>query len=189
MYYEPMSINMSTLLTSSDVYRHGLIIHEYRIFSSRHTKELIAREVSVCEEYIDLDICEIEILLRYFQWKEARLRENWLDSDKDLIKAEAGLPVLIPSHNPPVKCGICDISKLFYCDLSCGHFFCEQCWQDYIKALVFTDKALNGTCPDQSCGVKLPSSFIKQYANTKAVYNMYKEQKYRDFIQNQVLLN
>lgn len=80
-------------------------------------------------------------------------------------------------------------TKLFYCDLSCGHFFCEQCWQNYISFLILTDQALSGTCPAQSCKVKLPSPFIRQYASTKMVTRHIRSRKIEILFKTKPLLS
>ena len=62
-------------------------------------------------------------------------------------------------------------------NLSCQHFFCDDCWYEQLKQKITDNQVLEMTCANFKCPVKLTEQFI--YSHLRGDKKL--EQKYEDF--------
>ena len=92
------------------------------------------------------------------------------------------------SYSKPKDCLICG-DKIEYPDtnkikLSCGHDFCIECWETYLKEKINNSNVVKISCMQHGCSVVLSKNFIKTILdNDDALIK-----KYEKFLERQNLL-
>ena len=93
----------------------------------------------------------------------------------------------IYSSNKPKECGICG-DQIEYPDsytvkLICAHYFCIECWQNYLKEKINNANVVKISCMQHGCSEVLKKEFIKKILNDDTLI-----QKYEKFLEKQNLL-
>ena len=92
------------------------------------------------------------------------------------------------TYSKPKDCGIC-ADKIEYPDsmkvkISCGHYFCVDCWENYLQEKINNSNVVKISCMQHGCSVVLTKEFVKKIlANDDALI-----QKYEKFLEKQKLL-
>ena len=92
------------------------------------------------------------------------------------------------SYSKPKDCGICgdkieypDISKV---SLKCGHYFCIDCWENYLKEKINNANVAKISCMQHGCSAFLTENFVKSILeNEDAIIK-----KYEKFLERQKIL-
>ena len=92
------------------------------------------------------------------------------------------------SYSKSKECIICS-ETIEYPDtnkvkLSCGHDFCVECWEIYLKEKINNSNVVKITCMQHGCGVVLSKDFIKTILNNDDALI----KKYEKFLERQNLL-
>eukprot|EP00300_Choanocystis_sp_HF-7_P032365 c4276_g1_i2.p1 GENE.c4276_g1_i2~~c4276_g1_i2.p1 ORF type:complete len:418 (-),score=66.39 c4276_g1_i2:88-1341(-) len=111
-----------------------------------------------CRFALDRDTCGI--LLLGNQWNPHRLSENWW-TDSARLCAKAGVLVgktaVVPAGGQAL-CLVCyqtrDAQREMYA-LGCDHWFCLDCWAQYMALAVKTKDGLLVRCMSEDCPVRL----------------------------------
>lgn len=103
------------------------------------------------------------LLLRQYKWDEAVLRKK-LEEDMEKAIESAGVQYGSPTFGggtvaggplsgEQLTCMVCFESKpKAHCSaLSCGHFFCDECWADFLANVVDTGVAGGGNALRTAC--------------------------------------
>ena len=91
------------------------------------------------------------------------------------------------SSNKPKECAICG-DEIEYPDsytvkLPCAHYFCIECWQNYLKEKINNANVAKISCMQHGCSEVLKKEFIKKILNDDTLI-----QKYEKFLEKQNLL-
>ena len=92
------------------------------------------------------------------------------------------------SYSKPKECGICG-DKIEYSDsykikINCGHYFCVDCWENYLQEKINNANVAKISCMQHGCSVLLTKDFIKRILNNDDVLI----KKYEKFLEKQNLL-
>ncbi|KAL7712067.1 RBR-type E3 ubiquitin transferase [Entamoeba marina] len=113
--------------------------------------EIINMVTSLCEKEAD-NLClspgNTSLLLKLFNWSVDKLEQNYFDDcDNDC-------------------CPICyNEGKMV--SLSCGHYFCTDCWNDRISSMLTETggDVINCLCMQQGCSHKIHYEIVKESCN------------------------
>ena len=63
----------------------------------------------------------------------------------------------------PKECGICyePLENINEVKLTCGHYFCKDCWTDYLKEKITNANVVKISCMQNKCEIILEEKFIK----------------------------
>ena len=92
------------------------------------------------------------------------------------------------SYNKARECGICgeaiEYPESNKVRMVCGHYFCADCWENYLKEKINNANVVKISCMQHGCSIVLKKDFIKKIlANDEALI-----QKYEKFLERQNLL-
>ena len=92
------------------------------------------------------------------------------------------------SYGTNKDCGICG-DKIEYPDsnkvrLSCGHYFCVDCWENYLQEKINNANVAKISCMQHGCSVVLNTDFIKKILNNNDALII----KYEKFLERQKIL-
>ncbi|CAR30434.1 E3 ubiquitin-protein ligase HEL1 [Lachancea thermotolerans CBS 6340] len=135
----------------------------YRCLTTDQIYELMLERLERIQPIFDISYEDIIVLLQQYAWSEERLLEDWTEN-RDNVIVSCGLKL---GHEPVASRGIrkhanflchicCEANKMKTFTLECGHEYCLECYQHYIK-----DKLLEGkiiTC--MSCPLALKNKDI-----------------------------
>ena len=92
------------------------------------------------------------------------------------------------AYDKPKECGVCsdtieyqDISKV---KISCNHYFCLDCWENYLKEKINNANVGKISCMQHGCSIVLKEQFIKQILNNDDILI----KKYEKFCERQKIL-
>lgn len=168
----------------SDDYK---IINDFDILNERET----IINLTMDNLYLSRDYTILALI--YFKWDYVLIMEKWYDKP-DFYMEEAGILQSSTSIKKLVnnkilsnnnECYICStdrssLSKEEYLSLSCNHYFCIDCWEEYLKEK-FNYKiiAINTTCPQQECNCIITDTIIKTILEKQ---NSFLYDKYKNII-------
>ena len=153
-------------------------------YRSIDDKEILLFRQEIIKEvktFLEMPDCDVILALIYFKWNSNWLTNTWFD-DPTKFSEEAGIRLsaknasklknqgVIPNNQ---ECLVCFTEKNDlenpenYFSLSCGHYFCSDCWYEYLtEKLNDYLSAITTTCPQIGCNCiitqKIFTDILKQ---------------------------
>ena len=126
----------------------------------------------------NLDVSEDEDLQRMFNKYRNKFQNNHFN-DYDYNK----------NYDTAKECGVCadtieskDVPKI---RLPCKHFFCIDCWKEYLKEKINNANVYKLTCMQNKCNFILEEKFIKAILDNDTVL----QDKYDKFLQRKKIMD
>lgn len=147
-------------------------VESYKILSMDDVEKKLTERVELIKDLFQTTEDDAITLLKFYKWDNHKLQQDYFENDIK-IKISAGLllpPGIIFEHHIDSACLICLnklLSKPNDC-LLCGHKFCSDCWNNYIKFTVEKGKdCLMAKCPLAGCPIIIPKSIYAKYLSPK----------------------
>eukprot|EP01105_Mastigella_eilhardi_P011213 TRINITY_DN2594_c0_g1_i6.p1 TRINITY_DN2594_c0_g1~~TRINITY_DN2594_c0_g1_i6.p1 ORF type:complete len:455 (-),score=84.35 TRINITY_DN2594_c0_g1_i6:364-1659(-) len=128
---------------------------EYRVLSGKDLMRRQQANVQQVREVLSISEAFARTLLRHYKWDSEKLIEQFFELGKEIIYKRAGVAGVIKSSvTGTFTCPLCfnDVDSADTLKLSCGHHFCNECWQTYIKMRIKEGQSKQlycmGLCPD-----------------------------------------
>lgn len=142
----------------------------YESFTKQHFEEVFQTLIQNLAKNLRCSEDEAEIFLRRFEFDEKKILTDYSMNRSHTLK-EAGLPPVdfqeIELADKIIECGMCleDVPYDSCESLWCGHFFCRECWVEYIENTAERGGASSFSlpCPEACCGAAIPKSFILNF--------------------------
>jgi ariadne-1 len=172
--YEPNYDNCYTDYNEYDDQNNDYCNDHTLIFEKKLSYKIIKEDEAIQEreallkqasDRLDMDRDSLILALVYFKWDLDILAERWYDKP-EFYSYEAGItqsPLSIKNVSlqkitkENKYCLICytefsDLSKEDYYSLSCQHYFCRDCWTEYLsEKLNEINTAIVTSCPQLGC--------------------------------------
>ena len=115
-----------------------------------------------------------EELLRRYGWSRHVLMDSWLNDPVGTCqKANVSLPpsrqtslaaeaaMIRQSSREEHMCDICgDMSLEIHANDECGHAFCKECWQEYLRTKITEGKVVSIPCPGHQCNKHIAQDML-----------------------------
>jgi len=102
-------------------------------------------------------------------------------------KSEKGKEKIDEKYNTnqgnPKSCPGCFDEDVPFTTLTCGHFFCNDCWKEYLSIKIKEGKADTITCPAYKCGLNVDETTVKLLVD-QDTYQRYSSFLVRSFVDN-----
>ncbi len=126
---------------------------------------------------LDISINSATLLLIDYRWNEDKIYQE-IGNDSIFLEKYINFKELeyqkINLLKNNFKCTICDNNSSNIVSLSCGHAFCEDCYQQYLEVNVNEGMSvLNLKCPSYKCEHRIIPTYFELYCN-KEIFNKYK---------------
>ncbi|XP_014831076.1 PREDICTED: cullin-9-like isoform X1 [Poecilia mexicana] len=135
-----------------------------RTMTQEEVRQLMQRTVQQVSATLSLDSDRAEHLLIHCRWNVDLLVQRYTDDPDALIMA-AGLTCRNPQPpSPAPTCPVClgprgpDAEPVP--TLSCMHYCCRSCWQEYLTARIEQNLVMNCNCPITDCQAQPTSQFF-----------------------------
>uniref|UniRef100_A0A087XC16 Cullin 9 n=1 Tax=Poecilia formosa TaxID=48698 RepID=A0A087XC16_POEFO len=135
-----------------------------RTMTQEEVRQLMQRTVQQVSVTLSLDSDRAEHLLIHCRWNVDLLVQRYTDDPDALIMA-AGLTCRNPQPpSPAPTCPVClgprgpDAEPVP--TLSCMHYCCRSCWQEYLTARIEQNLVMNCNCPITDCQAQPTSQFF-----------------------------
>ncbi|PVZ97466.1 hypothetical protein BB558_003028 [Smittium angustum] len=138
-------------------------------FTSLTKDQILARMTKIVEntnQFLELSFDQVLLLLLNNSWKQESLIEKYLEAPSK-IAAEAGVSLKIApleyKHSPDLFCPImCEEGEdVDFFALSCGHYYCKDCYSTYLKFKITEKESPMIKCPEHKCSYNIGTSEIK----------------------------
>ncbi|KAK5615777.1 hypothetical protein CRENBAI_022306 [Crenichthys baileyi] len=159
-----------------------------RTMTQEEVRQLMQRTVQQVSATLSLDLDWAEHLLIHCKWNVDLLVQRYTDDPDALIMA-AGLrcrnPQPPPSHAStcPVCLGPRTGSMEPIPTLSCMHYCCRSCWQEYLTARIEQNLVMNCNCPITDCQAQPTSQFFLGILTDKDTVAKYENALLRGYVE------
>lgn len=169
-------------------------VHREPSFVVMSADELLKQQQALlCEvqETLKIPVAIAGILMRAFKWNKERVITEYVE-DHDNVCKKLGIntdnPIVFQMGVPGkrVTCNICydDVDGSNIAALRCGHWYCRDCWQQYIHVKIEEGMScLVATCPGRKCPTALDESVVKEFADPEN-YRKYANFMARSFVED-----
>jgi ariadne-1 len=169
--------------------------NSYQVVKNTDIEKLRNNIILECCEFTCLSIEEATIVLIQYQWNMERIKDQWYEDVDENSKICGLYPNKLSNINlaknkvyPNNKeCYICYAPKdeTFF-SLNCNHFFCGECWANYIETClddIFT--CISSLCPQAGCNLIVPEKIFKNFLNKDKIIE-FEKCIYKNFTDNNV---
>uniref|UniRef100_A0A3Q4GTS2 Cullin 9 n=1 Tax=Neolamprologus brichardi TaxID=32507 RepID=A0A3Q4GTS2_NEOBR len=159
-----------------------------RTMTQDEVRQLMQRTVQQVAGTLSLDLDRAEHLLIHCKWNVDLLVQRYTD-DPDAIIVAAGLKFLNP-QTPPSPASTCPVClSPWSCgmelvpSLSCMHYCCKSCWQEYLTARIEQNLIMNCNCPITDCQAQPTSQFFLSVLTDKDTIAKYENALLRGYVE------
>ncbi|KAK2824734.1 hypothetical protein Q5P01_021909 [Channa striata] len=159
-----------------------------RTMTQEEVRQLMQRTVQQVSGTLSLDLDRAEHLLIYCKWNVDLLVQRYTD-DADALIMAAGLKCRNPQPPPsPVStCPVClsprSPATVPVPSLSCMHYCCRSCWQEYLTARIEQNLVMNCNCPITDCQSQPTSQFFLSILTDKDTIAKYENALLRVYVE------
>ncbi|XP_020565045.1 cullin-9 isoform X3 [Oryzias latipes] len=159
-----------------------------RTMTQEEVRQLMRRTVQQVSATLSLDLDRAEHLLIHCKWNVDLLVQRYTD-DSDALVMAAGLksrnpqPPLSPAATCPVCLGPRTGSVEPVPSLSCLHYCCRSCWQEYLTARIEQNLVMNCNCPITDCQAQPTSHFFLSILTDKDTVAKYENALLRGYVE------
>ncbi|XP_074531709.1 cullin-9 isoform X2 [Halichoeres trimaculatus] len=159
-----------------------------RTMTQGEVRQLMKRTVQQVSCTLSLDLDRAEHLLVHCKWNMDLLVQRYMD-DSDALILAAGLKSRNPQPPPsPVStCPVCLGPRTATMEpvpsLSCMHYCCRSCWQEYLTARIEQNLVMNCNCPITDCQAQPTSVFFLNILTDKDTISKYENALLRDYVE------
>ncbi|XP_062256366.1 cullin-9 isoform X1 [Platichthys flesus] len=159
-----------------------------RTMTQEEVCQLMQRTVQQVSGTLSLDLDRAEHLLVHCKWNVDLLVQRYTDDPDSLIMA-AGIkcrnpqPPPSPASTCPVCLGPCNAATELVPSLSCMHYCCKSCWQEYLTARIEQNLVMNCNCPITDCQAQPTSHFFLSILTDKDTVAKYEKAMLRVYVE------
>uniref|UniRef100_A0A3Q0R3E8 Cullin 9 n=1 Tax=Amphilophus citrinellus TaxID=61819 RepID=A0A3Q0R3E8_AMPCI len=159
-----------------------------RTMTQEEVRQLMQRTVQQVAGTLSLDLDRAEHLLIHCKWNVDLLVQRYTDDPDALIMA-AGLKCRNP-QTPPSPASTCPVCLSPWSSsmepvpsLSCMHYCCQSCWQEYLTARIEQNLVMNCNCPITDCQAQPTSQFFLNILTDKDTIAKYENALLRGYVE------
>ncbi|KAM9727786.1 cullin-9 [Menidia menidia] len=159
-----------------------------RTMSQEEVRQLMQRTVQQVSATLSLDPDWAEHLLVHCRWNVDLLVQRYTD-DPDAVVMAAGLkcrnplPAPSPASSCPVCLGLWTGTPEPELSLSCRHYCCRSCWQEYLTARIEQNLVMSCNCPITDCQAQPTSQFFLRILTDKDTVAKYQSALLRGYVE------
>ncbi|MEQ2303720.1 hypothetical protein AMECASPLE_019798 [Ameca splendens] len=159
-----------------------------RTMTQEEVRQLMQRTVQQVSATLSLDLDRAEHLLIHCKWNVDLLVQRYTDDPDALIMA-AGLRCRNPQPppSPASTCPVCLGPRTGSMEpiptLSCMHYCCRSCWQEYLTARIEQNLVMNCNCPITDCQAQPTSQFFLSILTDKDTVAKYENALLRGYVE------
>ncbi|XP_072246533.1 cullin-9 isoform X1 [Leuresthes tenuis] len=160
-----------------------------RTMTQEEVRQLMQRTVQQVSATLSLDLDWAEHLLVHCKWNVDLLVQRYTDDPDALIMA-AGLKSRNPQPppSPASTCPVCLGPRTGGVEptlsLSCMHYCCRSCWQEYLTARIEQNLVMNCNCPITDCQAQPTSQFFLRILTDKDTVAKYESALMRGYVES-----
>ncbi|XP_055358441.1 cullin-9 isoform X2 [Betta splendens] len=166
----------------------GVLLSMGRTMTQEEVRQLMKRTVQQVSGTLSLDPDRAEHLLIHCKWNVDLLVQRYTDDPDTLIMA-AGLKCQNPQPppSPASTCPVCLGPQTPFLEpvplLSCMHYCCRSCWQEYLTARIEQNLVMNCNCPITYCLAQPTSAFFLNILTDKDTIAKYENASLRGYVE------
>ena len=131
-----------------------------RVITQNELRDKLIEKAEDLSSQLALSVGETQLLLSSFKWSEDKLQNAYFD---DIEKCQEQAGIVAPeeqsddqlNENGEFPCAVCldDVPMDKTYALGCGHRYCRECWNGYLKAAFskFGQNVFRTTCMYPDC--------------------------------------
>ncbi|XP_037536667.1 cullin-9 [Nematolebias whitei] len=159
-----------------------------RTMTQEEVRQLMQRTVQQVSATLSVDLDRAEHLLIHCRWNVDLLVQRYTD-DPDALIVAAGLksrnPQPLPS--PISSCPVClnqpPAGSEPVPTLSCTHYCCRSCWQEYLTARIEQNLVMNCDCPITDCQAQPTTRFFLSILTDQDTVAKYENALLRGYVE------
>lgn len=157
---------------------------DYSILKESDIRQRQDNDIARISSVLSISKADATLVLRHYNWIVSAVEDAWF-SDELKVRNSVGLfekPIIESPKDGRIRiqCNIC-FESYKHSDVksaSCGHPFCEACWEGYINTSINEGSScLILRCPEPSCNAAVGPDMVDSFASSsggfKDKYNRY----------------
>ena len=151
-----------------------LRLESYVGMREQEMQEVKSEIILTTASILDIPMHSAEELLQHYGWSQQLVVDSWLnDPIGTCQKANVSLPparqtslaaeaaTIRQSSREEHMCDICgDMSLEIHANEKCGHAFCKECWQEYLRTKIREGKVVSIPCPGHQCNKHIAQDML-----------------------------
>ncbi|KAM9365042.1 LOW QUALITY PROTEIN: cullin-9 [Pholidichthys leucotaenia] len=160
-----------------------------RTMTQEEVRQLMKRTVQQVARTLSLDLDRAEHLLVHCRWNVDLLVQRYSD-DPDTLMLAAGIRSRNPEPppSPAAVCPVCLSPRTVDVEtvpsLSCNHYCCKSCWQEYLTSRIEQNLIMTCNCPITDCQAQPTSSFFLSVLTDKDTVAKYENALLRGYVES-----
>ncbi|XP_058795296.1 E3 ubiquitin-protein ligase arih1-like [Phymastichus coffea] len=167
----------------------------FKILCTYDIVHCMMETIREANSFVGLSETTTRILLNHFKWDIQQFVCTYYNGDQEKLFKEAhiinpfktrSLTSSQPSSNEADKCQVClvEIPKNMMTGLGCGHQFCEDCWNEYLKIKIMDEGIVQAIqCAANSCDILVDYTNIMRLVKEPKVKQKYEHLISNDFVE------
>ncbi|XP_047458377.1 cullin-9 isoform X2 [Mugil cephalus] len=166
----------------------SVLVSMGRTMTQDEVRQLMQRTVQQVSGTLSLDLDWAEHLLVHCRWNVELLVQNYSE-DPDAVIMAAGLKTRTPQPppSPTSSCPVCLSPRSEASEpvpfLSCMHYCCRSCWQEYLTSRIEQNLVMSCNCPITDCQAQPTSHFFLSVLGDKDTVAKYESALLRGFVE------
>ena len=168
----------------------------YVIVKSRDLEAVRNQLIAECSEFICMDPEDAILVLIQYEWNIDKIKDNWYDNvEANLVRSriklgESSLKELARLGVKPDGnlCNVCfEPRQSDFFALKCGHYFCNDCWTDYVDSKLDDLVTIISTaCLQKGCNLIVPEHIMLSYIdpNNQEKMDIFRKGLFKNFTDN-----
>lgn len=169
--------------TETSLVLEDLSLDSGRTMTQDEVRDLMKKTIQQVSGVLSVDEDWAEHLLVLNLWDVERVVQRFTDHHDDLLR-EAGLSVSDPA--PSVSDSLCPVCLSSGSEgtptLSCGHFCCQSCWEEYLTSRIEQNLVLSCNCPITDCTAQATPSFYRRVLSDQGTLRQYEGALVRSYV-------
>lgn len=160
----------------------------YEILSADDIVQQMLDVVREANGYVNLPETTTRLLLNYFRWDMQKFVDTYYNGDQEQMFEKAH--VINPFYknfgvdpkpsDATEECQVCFVPSKMMTGLECGHQFCQDCWNEYLKTKIMDEGIVQTIqCAASSCDILVDDAYIMRLVKDPNV-----KQRYQRLISN-----
>ncbi|ESN94505.1 hypothetical protein HELRODRAFT_69165 [Helobdella robusta] len=162
---------------------------DYQLLRVEEVERLLNESVEALCKEIDVEPALAKVLLHTQKWMMSDIiREYKLNAKKLLANCrihplDKAQPIKLTSN---YICPVCmqKCSNENVCSLSCGHIYCNECWQTYFHVQIQSGHSTSIECMGRECDLLVPEDMVMNILTNPNMRDKYQEYMFKDHVKS-----
>ncbi|VVC87523.1 unnamed protein product [Leptidea sinapis] len=164
---------------------------EYFLFSCLRVEEvekLLNESIELLSNSLQITPSLAKVILHAYDWNAQEIIDKYKENPNEVLIHSRVKP-RVPSLSANISCSTCAVcatanSTQKYSALTCGHYFCNECWAMHFEVQIMQGVSNTIQCMAQECEVIAPEDFVLSHVAKPTLRDRYQQFMFKDHLKS-----